>query len=467
MGATVGTTSAAVGAGGNDLRQKLAARKALNVGGVGGEGGSRRREGGLRPHGFARLDGAKVTKILHCTSLTLGREEPVAAKRKFPDTPADDETAQDEAQLRRDLWRRDRMFLAVGSQPSISRRHADIVYDFRKRRWVLLCLGRNGVFVDSVLVKQGDVPVTLNNKATIEVPNGSPLIFTCPSEQLGGNTVLQRPTESLKVLIAQAMAERPDRSMLVSEIYQRIKDKHAFYRNQPEASWQSSIRHCLTINKCFVKIAAAAGTANAAQKGACWTLVTAGDNALQQLLDSGRPPPPPPLASTAMRAQNPSGNTAGEHGAAGLAAAEGLLQSGLLAKLAGQDGSQMRQVKILWRRVCALVVCVGSVCISLSPSLSRAPLPPLSLLLALSAWPFDFRVLILPARMCRLWKWRKNSLAERFSSVRLLLRLARATPGCRLFLSVLDWRSAVSRRVCPLRWFRRIRIPRPQELELR
>ena len=35
MGATVGATSAAVGAGGNDLRQKLAARKALNVGGVG------------------------------------------------------------------------------------------------------------------------------------------------------------------------------------------------------------------------------------------------------------------------------------------------------------------------------------------------------------------------------------------------------------------------------------------------
>ena len=115
---------------------------------------------------LARSSG-RFTKIIKIHML-VARVWGSSAKRKCPDTPADDETAQDEAQLRRDLWRRDRMFLAVGSQPSISRRHADIVYDFRKRRWVLLCLGRNGVFVDSVLVKQGDVPVTLNNKATIE-----------------------------------------------------------------------------------------------------------------------------------------------------------------------------------------------------------------------------------------------------------------------------------------------------------
>ncbi len=139
--------------------------------------------------------------------------------------------------------------------------------------------------------------MTLNNKSKIQIPNGVPLVFTCPPPLAGGGSAaLQRPSESLKVLIAQAMAERSDRSMMVGEIYQRIKDKHAFYRSQAEASWQSSIRHCLTINKCFVKVPKAA--ADAAHKGGCWTMVPEADPALQQLLE-GRgawAPSPTPMA---------------------------------------------------------------------------------------------------------------------------------------------------------------------------
>jgi hypothetical protein len=147
-----------------------------------------------------------------------------------------------------------------------------------------------------VLIVQGDAAVTLNSKSKIQIPNGVPLVFTCPPPLAGGSAALQRPSESLKVLIAQAMAERSDRSMMVGEIYQRIKDKHAFYRSQAEASWQSSIRHCLTINKCFVKVPKAA--ADAAHKGGCWTMVPEADPALQQLLE-GRgawAPSPTPMA---------------------------------------------------------------------------------------------------------------------------------------------------------------------------
>ena len=141
----------------------------------------------------------------------------------------------------------------------------------------------------------------LSNKAKIQIPNAMPLVFTCPPPQAGGAAALQRPAESLKVLIAQAMAERSDRSMMVGEIYQRIKDKHAFYRSQAEASWQSSIRHCLTINKCFVKVPKAA--ADAAHKGGCWTMVPEADPALQQLLEgratsAASPSPLPPAVPT-------------------------------------------------------------------------------------------------------------------------------------------------------------------------
>ena len=156
--------------------------------------------------------------------------------------------------------------------------------------WAGLYSWRSAALTHSIIfVLQGDAPLPLRNKSKIQVPNAMPLVFSCPPPHGGGSEAVQRPSESLKVLIAQAMAQRADRSMMVGEIYQRIKDKHAFYRNQAEASWQSSIRHCLTINKCFVKTPKQ--HVDPAQKGACWTMVTDGDPALQQLLDEQRTTP--------------------------------------------------------------------------------------------------------------------------------------------------------------------------------
>lgn len=178
----------------------------------------------------------------------------------------------------------------------------------------------------------------LRNKSRIEVPSALPLVFTCPPAQAVGGAALQRPTESLKVLIAQAMAERSDRSMMVGEIYQRIKDKHAFYRNQPEASWQSSIRHCLTINKCFVKIPKM--HLDPAHKGACWTMVTDADPALESALESpldsllqqtsaSQPAIPPiqpqhahPLLAAALAHASAAAAAGGEQGSAMFAGAQ-------------------------------------------------------------------------------------------------------------------------------------------------
>jgi len=305
----------------NDLRKKLEARKALTAAsghqGMQSEGGrSRKRESGggrmdMQQNGYAKLEGPKVSRVMQSVCLTLGRDS-TASKRKTPDAA---DAADDDEDAQQREKRQDRHFFCIGQDSTISRRHVEIVYDFHKRRWALLCLGRNGVYVDKALVQQGDAPVTLRDKSRIEVPNAVPLVFSCPPAQIGGGSALQRPTESLKVLIAQAMAERKDRSMMVGEIYQRIKDKYPFYRNQPEASWQSSIRHCLTINKCFVKIPKV--HVDPTHKGACWTVVTDGDAALESLLvqpptqpaEQAPPPPNPPpqahhsLGFAAMLAQ--------------------------------------------------------------------------------------------------------------------------------------------------------------------
>lgn len=131
----------------------------LNQGG-GAEGGARSRKresgvggGGMKENGYAKVEGPKVSRVMHTICLTLGRET-MASKRKAPE-PADDDQAAELAQREK---RKEKSFLSIGQHSSISRRHVELVYDFHKRRWALLCLGRNGVYVDNVFVNQ--VPLT-------------------------------------------------------------------------------------------------------------------------------------------------------------------------------------------------------------------------------------------------------------------------------------------------------------------
>ena len=91
-------------------------------------------------------------RMIQSVCLTLGRDTTATqgAKRKAPDTPDDDESYEDAQREKR----RDKIFLGVGQHSSISKRHVELVYDFYKRRWALICLGRNGVFVDDIFVNQ-------------------------------------------------------------------------------------------------------------------------------------------------------------------------------------------------------------------------------------------------------------------------------------------------------------------------
>ena len=95
--------------------------------------------------GYAKLEGPRISRVLQTVCMTLGRDGG-AAERKAAGDPS-----SEEAQRER---RREKSFVGVGEHPSISRRHAEIVFDFRKRRWALLSLSRNGVVVNDEFVAQ-------------------------------------------------------------------------------------------------------------------------------------------------------------------------------------------------------------------------------------------------------------------------------------------------------------------------
>ncbi|CAG8598903.1 3640_t:CDS:2 [Funneliformis mosseae] len=64
----------------------------------------------------------------------------------------------------------------------------------------------------------------------------------------------RRPPFSYSSLIAQAILDSPDRRLTLREVYQWIMERYPKLYKADDTGWQNTIRHNLSLNKCFKKV---------------------------------------------------------------------------------------------------------------------------------------------------------------------------------------------------------------------
>ncbi len=100
------------------------------------------------------------------------------------------------------------------------------------------------------------------------INNSNPATENKLTNGSSNNSMVKKPPYSYAQLIAQAISSSSEQQLTLSQIYSYISSKFGYYRLD-DKGWQNSIRHNLSLNRNFVKIAR---QQNEPGKGSFWRI---------------------------------------------------------------------------------------------------------------------------------------------------------------------------------------------------